>query len=43
MNPVWKYLVILEFRKKHRSIMDDMRLANFKVNPDKKLTKRGRG
>jgi hypothetical protein len=43
MNPVWKYLVILEFKKKYRSIVDDMRLANFKVNPDKNLRKVGRG
>jgi hypothetical protein len=41
MNPIWKYLVILEFRKKHQKY--SRRLANFKVNPDKTLTKKGRG
>jgi hypothetical protein len=43
MNPIWRYLVISEIRKKHRHIIGDMRLANFKINPDRKIHKQGKG
>jgi hypothetical protein len=42
MNPIWRYLVISEFRRKHKNIIGDMRLANFKMDPDKTISKKGR-
>jgi hypothetical protein len=35
--------VISEIRKKHKKIIGDMRLANFKINPDKKMRRQGKG
>jgi hypothetical protein len=43
MNPIWIYLVISEFGKRHKNIFGDMRLANFKMDPDKTISKKGRG
>jgi hypothetical protein len=43
MNPIWRYLIISDLRKKHKNIIGDMRLANFKMNPEKAITKKGRG
>jgi hypothetical protein len=43
MNPIWRYLVISEFRKKHKNIFGDMRLANFKMKPEKSISKKGKG
>jgi hypothetical protein len=43
MNPIWRYLVIYEFRKRHKKIFGDMRLANFKMNPEKTISKKGKG
>jgi hypothetical protein len=40
MNPIWRYLVISEFRERLKSIIGDTRLANFKLNPDKSLIKK---
>jgi hypothetical protein len=43
MNPIWRNLVISEFRKKHKNIIGDLRLANFKMNPEKAMGKKGKG
>jgi hypothetical protein len=43
MSPIWRYLVISEIRKKHKHIIGDMRLANFKINPDRKMRRQGKG
>jgi hypothetical protein len=40
MNTIWRYLVISEFRKKHKNIFGDKRLANFKMNPEKTISKK---
>jgi hypothetical protein len=43
MNPIWKYPIISECRKKHKKNFEDMRLANFKMNPEKTISKKGKG
>jgi hypothetical protein len=43
MNPIWRYLVISDLREKQKNIFGDMRYANFIMNPEKTLSKKGKG